>query len=132
MNRETKYRAFIGNQMLPVRAMNFFADGTVHVQCGDDWFLIAEQWGNYLMKWTGMRDAKGTEIFEADILKHDDGNWGYGGEYDKTHDGYLYSVVPDIADILKGDFGWDEWWSFEVIGNIHEHPDLCGKQEEQL
>ena len=117
MNREIKYRAFLGNQMLPVGAMEFFIDGSVHVQCGDDWSPIGEQWGNYLMQWTGYRDIAGHDIYESDILL--------------TPGGQRLEVCID--DLIHGDakFHHIDVSACTVLGNVHEQPDLCGKQEEQ-
>ncbi len=74
---------------------------------------------------TGLRDDKDREIYEGDILKREDGNWGYGGEYDKTHDGYLYTPVPSLY-VMIGNCDWDVGYLTysEVVGNIYENPEL--------
>lgn len=75
-----------------------------------------------LLQYTGLKDAKDTEIFEGDILEH----WGN-----------IY-VVPDFTpldrsyeaeNIKDHSDGSDDWMSmsdcdWEVIGNIYENKEL--------
>ena len=83
---------------------------------------------NYVLtQFTGLKDKNGKEIYEGDILLHDDTNWGYGGEYDRSHDGYLRYVVPGIDELLKETYDAELMESWEVIGNAHENPELLEK-----
>lgn len=84
-----------------------------------------------LMQYTGLSDKNGTPIYEGDIMLHDDSNWGYDGEYDKKHDGYLRTVVPSMQAILNDEFDYEpyqlRYW--EIIGNQYENPNLLGGQD---
>lgn len=51
-------------------------------------------------------DRHGKDVYEGDRLREDDPNWGYGGDYDKTHDGYTYMTVPSFPEMV-GDVDWD-------------------------
>ena len=87
-------------------------------------------------QYTGLKDKNGKEIWENDIMKMADSNWGYGGDYDKRNDGYIRYVVPSIAEMLKGEFEckYGSQYSMsveteylqghEVIGNIHDNHEL--------
>lgn len=88
--------------------------------CQDE--VIPETVGQY----TGLKDKTGTEIYEGDIMRYDDANYGYGGSYDKTHDGYKRTVIPSIPKMLGPDWDCESYWiiEWEVIGNIHENPEL--------
>jgi len=79
-----------------------------------------------LMQCTGLKDNKGKEIWEGDILLDEDSNWGYGGNYDKINDGKIRTLVPNIEDLLDeySNIESDYFKYAEVIGNIYENPQL--------
>jgi len=74
----------------------------------------------------GLYDCEKNQIYEDDILLHDDTNWGYGGEYDRNNDGYLRTIVPSIAELLDDSFLYDAYMfkNWKVIGNIHDNPNI--------
>jgi len=70
-------------------------------------------------QFTGLKDKHGKEIYEGDILKFDEAEWGAGPpdnhmavEWSK-YEGW--SAGGTCSD-------WEEWC--EIIGNIHENPEL--------
>ena len=67
-------------------------------------------------QYTGLNDKNGKRIFEGDILKWDSREWGCDHLEIANWDYELF-------DMRKND--WEEWC--EIIGNIHDNPELLEK-----
>ena len=86
--------------------------------------IIPETVGQF----TGLTDKNGKKIFEGDIVK---GYFGYGDdendiayiEYQEDSMGFV------LVEILKEDYGklFEIMGEVEVIGNIHDNPELMEK-----
>lgn len=79
---------------------------------------------NDLMFSTGLRDKNGKLIYEGDIIKNQAGTileitWS---------DSLSGFVSCNIKNIEVG--GWP-WFNSEIIGNIHEHPELLELLEQK-
>lgn len=86
-------------------------------------------------QYTGLRDHKGVEIYEGDIVRKSvTGQCGVVLWFAPTYAGYIIfhpkrSYVPGDWDgtynKLDGRYGaFGDTHQLEVVGNIHEHPDL--------
>lgn len=69
-------------------------------------------------QFTGLKDAKGQEIYEGDIVQVDPDDPGYQVIY--SDEDARFSIVGNGLDSALG----EEYQSCEVIGNIHENAAL--------
>lgn len=80
--------------------------------------IFADEW--VIMQYTGLKDRNGKEIYEGDILIDD--------EYPEEGIGYAKVEWKNAGWIADPWFGTEEFAEeakdYEVIGNIHENPDL--------
>lgn len=120
--REIRFRAWDGQKMLPVKALFWSEDAQVEVNVGHD----EPDWrseGFSLMQFTGLKDKNGKDIYEGDLVRYnwrhtdgsrigealfDNGCWEID-DHDKNVNAHLMNA--NISNL-------------EVIGNIHEHPEL--------
>ncbi len=94
--------------------------------------------GNYLVdpatvgQYTGLTDKRGKQIFEGDIVRDDKGNVGHV-EFLIQAAGYV--IVWKHCDTSLGHRarggGYDRDPSLEVIGNIHDNPELLEEDTEK-
>ena len=79
-------------------------------------------------QYTGLLDRKTRKIYEGDILRccGDSDIPPMAIEYDAPL--WVLKARNDNYDALLGSFGS---WGIEVIGNIHENPELLDEQEVQ-
>ena len=123
MKREIKFRAWLTSLDEMFQPSNkdlcVFNDGTFEVGALDCK-------GGSLMQYTGLKDKNGVEIYESDIIRVDNENhrvfqefgcWIYD-HFIGTGDFHL-SYFHDISINFT-----DHHHDCEIIGNIHENPEL--------
>ncbi|EEO6641769.1 hypothetical protein G6082_001376 [Listeria monocytogenes] len=141
--REIGFRVFVKEtkKMLPVTDLCFNETESVGVSgCGDPNCPLCVDWYNFddvvLMQYTGLKDKNGKKIFEGDVVtafsninKYTD---SFAGDVEPTF--CFTSIVYDGAcfkTTYKGEpsyvlnqNGSSLVKHMEVIGNIHENPEL--------
>ena len=128
--REIKFRA-ISEETDDMRygSLTVEYDGTCHI----NWWvsLCIEPENNYyepapffevvkketIGQFTGLTDKNGKEIFEGDVIKNARGDWGVI----VWKAPYFEVTVSETQSSLYSREYFDE---VEIIGNIHEHPEL--------
>jgi uncharacterized phage protein (TIGR01671 family) len=131
MSREIKFRVWgkIEKEYIryPFVWLSLF-DSPDGLKIEDNKDLVVEQY-------TGLKDKNGKEIYEGDIIQEtilaDDTTGGtYRYEVYWDEDTLCWSIkgISDIDYHLRDDL-WETNASREVIGNIHENPELIGGEE---
>jgi uncharacterized phage protein (TIGR01671 family) len=142
MERQIKFRCWDGKRMTTSGIMFNCSTGCLEVpKTVNDPEMI-------LMQYTGLKDKNGKEIYEGDIVQSMKDDWSFCDGWANDDERWIpynkkEKEVPKIVDVtdvvtmdrfpvywLKNeDFGYEgehlqtpEY--FEVIGNIHENPDL--------
>lgn len=69
----------------------------------------------HIMQYTGLLDKSGKEIYEGDVLSFD----GHTNE-----EKFIASVVFKDGKFVDSLYGWDIGKYREIIGNIHQNPEL--------
>ena len=146
------------NKMFDVAKLDFWG-GTDEATCDlasrDEELFDIYLYEIELMQFSGLKDKNGKEIFRGDIVRkyvhlfedHYDGYTLGFIDSDTTFEGYIYGVVtyvPSrgyvikkklIEDCIEGGKEKQKGWSqiicrrTEVIGNIHENPELLEVSE---
>ncbi len=89
--------------------------------------LHLENWCEY----TGLKDAKGVEIYEGDILQFEfEGEKVCAGEVKWRTEVAIWAADIGIGlSTIEPEDAWVESAGYEVIGNIYENPELLGVNE---
>ena len=114
--REIKFRAWDNELKIMVHDFDQDLDKHYPIEVGDSIHNLVWRVGlcyESLMQHTGIKDKNGVEIYEGDIIDWDAQEWG---------EAYIEVVEWDYELFNARENDWTEWC--EVVGNIHENPEL--------
>ncbi|EAG9354573.1 hypothetical protein CW895_12295 [Listeria monocytogenes] len=136
--REIEYRAFVkkDKKVLPVTDLCFNEAEAVGVSgCGDANCTLCVDWYSFddivLMQYTGLKDKNGKKIFEGDIVAFSEDDFHV---FNSQVEYFLEDGYPAFDIKVPSTYYFDSnvfsevsmsgLYEIEVIGNIHENPEL--------
>jgi uncharacterized phage protein (TIGR01671 family) len=130
MNREIKFRAWDGNNMIGFDSVKYLVefDGTIWENEGEyEHDRLMERPTFTLMQFTGLRDKNDKEVYEGDIVTMLSYNYqhmnNYKWEVRYNPEGMMFKFYYSDGkkECYEDIYGWH---SFEIIGNVYENPEL--------
>ena len=87
------------------------------------WGLVEQEVLENVCEYVGLKDSKGKEIYEGDIVANELGNQKWEVRY--VSNGFV-GVIPDEHDLQLWPTTCE---NIEVIGNIYENPELLNQPD---
>ena len=124
MSREIKFRAWSTNLKKMSKPFTLKSD-VMHFANKKGLGTIKGLQDEIIMQYTGLKDRRGQEIYEGDILKFKSLPAPYSIiEFNLGSFGYFCMKGKDYEYFIGIERTYDKPKNWEIIGNIHENPEL--------
>jgi len=130
--REIKFRGkseeFDGWMHGDLSLLNEDNEPMIYTDALSEWLVIPETVGQF----TGLKDKNGREIYEGDILQINIYSWNWKDKIIATgkaaveYRGCTFGVEWGFSRDFTGLDTFSQNCTFEVIGNVHDNPELLG------
>ncbi|MDW0113798.1 YopX family protein [Sporosarcina saromensis] len=100
-------------------------DARIYGENGAPWVKrIFEVESETVGQFINVTDELGAEVFEGDVLAHEDGEWSFIARV--THGGYEWflEAISPTDTFSFGDFYDDGCVDMKIVGNIYENPEM--------
>lgn len=116
MNREIKFRGWDDS----IKCM--FTSDSVGIS---NFFSHANRWKYIIQQYTGLKDSKGVDIYEGDLIQYNQ-NSSYDGmsfEVKWSEDSLGYIFQSKTGEVLTNEWtpNGNRFKLIEVVGNVHEN-----------
>ena len=128
MGREIKFRVWSHDSDM-MHHFDLVHYMQLNERAQDDMVPTLYIWKAPLMQFTGLKDSKGVDIYEGDILKahHPNEQNYFKGTPVWVNELSRYNLETDKFSIAMYEFE-----DFEIIGNIYENPNLVSHKSEDM
>lgn len=138
MNREIKFKVWCkeNEEFVEFNKMGFLEDGSLWYVQGVDkneeetdppYFENQNDWE--LMQYTGLKDKKGVEIYEGDIVLNLEHNQETKGVVVFVRGGFRVALnIKGFKFNLPFNSFEENEYSLQVLGNIYENPELLERE----